>query len=401
MKLRTTTPDSKSFLSKVLLILTVLVISFVAPLQYMNKQASADRYDTQINTLQQQINNYNAQAASLKAQADTYQNAVAQLQGQVVVIQSQIDLSQTKYDKLTAQIADTEKKIQDNKDALGTTIANLYIDGSVSPIEMLASSKNISDYLDKQQYQNSVRDQLTSIIKQIQDLKTQLDQQKTDVKSVLDRQTAERTSLDATRAQQQDLLNQTQGQEAAYQQLVSASQQKLTDASNAQKAYYDSLVSSGGSASSGTIGNFQWQNLSPSNGSGGCSGGYPYCQAPDSAIDPWKLYNRECVSYVAWALTARFSKYVAGFNGQGNAQDWPYSAPAYSGAVRVYDPQPGDAVILPGGTSRAPIGHAMVVESVSSDGWIHVSQFNFYGTYQYSTMDIRNSGIVLLRFQNQ
>jgi len=45
------------------------------------------------------------------------------------------------------QIADTEKKIKDNQDALGETIANLYVDGKISPLEMIASSKNVSDYL--------------------------------------------------------------------------------------------------------------------------------------------------------------------------------------------------------------------------------------------------------------
>jgi surface antigen len=106
------------------------------------------------------------------------------------------------------------------------------------------------------------------------------------------------------------------------------------------------------------------------------------------------------VSYVAWALEQRFGKYVANFNGQGNAMDWPSSAPRFSGAYRVYSPQPGDAVILPASGNFAPIGHAMIVESVSGNT-MHVSQFNFYGTGEYSTMDVQNSGVVLLRFQNR
>lgn len=400
MKLRSTTPVSLSFAGKALLVVSVVIMAFATPLQLAGK-AFADQYDDQINALQSQINAYNAQAKVLAGQVATLQGAVNQLQGQINATQAQIDLSQAQYDKLVGQIADTEKKIKDNQNALGDTIANLYVDQSVTPLELIANSKNISDFLDKQEYRNSIRDQLTATISQIKDLKTQLDKQKTDVADVLAKQNAQKASLDASRAQQQTLLNQTQGQEAAYQQLVSASQQKLNDAANAQKAYYQSLVSRGHNASSGVSGSFQWQNLTPNNGAGGCAGGYPYCQSKDTVVDAWQLYNRECVSYVAWALSARFNKYVGSFNGQGNAQDWPYAAPAYSGAVRVYNPQPGDAVILPGGTSFSPIGHAMIVESVSSDGWIHVSQYNFFGTGEYSTMDIRNSGIILLRFQSQ
>ena len=400
MKLRSTTPASISFMGKALLVVSVVVMAVATPLQLAGK-VFADQYDNQINALQAQINSYNAQAKVLAGQVLTLQGAVAQIQDQINATQAQIDLSQTQYDQLVAQIADTEKKIKDNQDALGTTIASLYVDQAVTPLELIASSKNISDFLDKQEYRNSVRDQLTATITQIQDLKTKLDTQKADVADVLAKQNAQKASLDASRAQQQTLLNETQGQEAAYHQLITTAQQQLNDAANAQKAYYQSLISSGHSASSGVSGSFQWQNLTPNNGAGGCGGGYPYCQPKDTVADAWQLYNRECVSYVAWALSTRFNKYVGGFNGQGNAEDWPYSAPAYSGAVRVYSPQPGDAVILPGGTSFSPIGHAMIVESVSNDGWIHVSQYNFYGTGQYSTMDIRNSGIILLRFQSK
>jgi surface antigen len=116
-------------------------------------------------------------------------------------------------------------------------------------------------------------------------------------------------------------------------------------------------------------------------------------------VDPWQLYNRECVSYAAWALENRFGKYVGGFNGQGNAEEWVYSAPRFSGAYRVYSPQPGDAVVLPA-SSFAPVGHLMIVESVGDDGWVHISQYNMYGTGQYSTMDIKTSGVVFLRFQD-
>ncbi len=410
MKLRTATPASVNLVTKSALVIIALIIAIAVPLQ-VTQSVFADKYDDQISALQQDIQKAQAQAAQMATQAQTLQTAVAQIQVQVTAIQGEIDLSQAKYNQLVAQIADTEKQIKDNQDALGETIANLYVDAKISPLEMLASSKNISDYLDKQEYRNSVRDQLTSTIAKIQDLKTQLTTQKADTQKVLDQQGAQKAQLAAQQAEQQNLLTQTQGQEAAYQQIAASAQQKVADAAAAQRAYYQSLLSSGG-GSSGVNGSFQYAHWS---GNQGCSGGYPAVgeggvggwgcnyaldyNAPYSH-DQWALFNRECVSYVAWALQYRFNRYVGGFSGQGMAYQWPSSAPAYSGAVRVYDPQPGDAVILPKTTDNfAPIGHAMVVESsADSNGWIHVSQFNFYGTGQYSTMDIKSTGVVFLRF---
>jgi hypothetical protein len=106
------------------------------------------------------------------------------------------------------------------------------------------------------------------------------------------------------------------------------------------------------------------------------------------------------VSYAAWALVNRFDKYVGAFGGQGSAYQWPNSSSVISHAVRVYEPQPGDAVVLPASGNFAPVGHLMIVESVDG-GWMHVSQYNFYGTGEYSEMDVLNSGIILMRFQNQ
>ncbi|HEU0266063.1 MAG TPA: CHAP domain-containing protein, partial [Candidatus Saccharimonadaceae bacterium] len=205
----------------------------------------------------------------------------------------------------------------------------------------------------------------------------------------LNLQTAQKNSLVAKEQQQTQLIAETQDQESAYQQLVSEAQQHLQQVSAQQRAFFANMNSAG------VVGDFTYSNWS---GNQGCGGGYPYCGAQDSSIDPWGLYNRECVSYVAWSLATRFHRYVANFSGQGNAYQWPESAVEYSGAQVVQNPQPGDAVILPATSNNfAPIGHAMVVEAVNGDS-VNVSQYNFGGTGEYSTMTIGTGGVIFLRF---
>lgn len=382
----------KNFGHRALYVIVCMVILVSLPLQFSPK-VSADQYDDKINALQQQINDYTNQASLLRSKADTLQTAIARLEAQAAAIQVQINASQVKYDQLMAQIAVIESKLKVNQDKLGTVVAAIYVADNVSPIEMLASSKSVGDFLDKQAYRDSIRDEFMSRINEINKLKFELNKQRDEVKSVMDRQNAEKNSLIATQNQLQELLNQTRGQEAAYQALIASAKAEMAADTAARQAFYRNL---NGATSSGASGDFRYSNFS---GNQGCSGGYPYCGAQDSYVDPWGLYNRECVSYVAWALSARFGKYVGNFSGQGNAAQWVYSAPNFSGAVRVYDPQPGDAVILPA-SSFSPLGHAMIVESVSG-GNIHISQYNFYGTGEYSTMDIANSGVVFLRFPNR
>jgi peptidoglycan hydrolase CwlO-like protein/surface antigen len=384
----------KQYSTRTSLVLVALVAIIAVPIQ-VTQRAFADVYDDKIAALQEDIKKYNAQAEALAKEADTLENVVAKLQKQADALQSQINLSQAKYNKLVKQIKDTEKKIADNKEALGKTIADMYVDGKITPIEMLASSDSIGDYLDKQEYQSSIRNQLAATIDKVKALKTQLEKQKTDQKAILDKQKAQQKSLAANQYQQQSILNETRGQEAAYQQLVADNKTRLESVAAQQRAYYQSLLNSGGNGSSGVVGNFEYANWSGNSPCG--SDGYPYCGVQDSYSDPWALYNRECVSYAAWALSARFGRFVGSFNGSGNAYEWPTSAVIYSGAVRVYNPQPGDAVVLPAMAGFSPIGHLMIVESVNNN-WVHVSQYNFYGTGEYSTMDIKNSGVIYLRF---
>ncbi|HPF31280.1 MAG TPA: CHAP domain-containing protein [Candidatus Saccharibacteria bacterium] len=384
----------KSIFTKITLFIISVLLIITVPMQ-LTKNASADEYDNQINLLQQQIQTAQAEADILASQANTYRNAIAKLQNQIDIIQSEINVSQIQYEKLVAQIIKTEEDIKNNKDALGKTIADMYVDDNITPIEMIASSNSISDFIDKQEYRSSIRNQLSVTISKIKDLKMQLEEQKKDVEIVLNKQKAQHASLDAARSEQQNLLEQTRGQEAVYQQLISDSRQQLEAVAAQQRAYYQSLLNSGNDGSAGVYGSFEWTNWS---GNQGCGGdGYPYCGIQDSYSDPWMLYNRECVSYAAWAISERYGRYVSPFYGNGNAYQWVTYGPYYSGAIRVYNPQAGDAVVLPIIDGFSPLGHLMVVESVSGD-WVHVSQYNYWGTGEYSTMDIRNSGVVFLRF---
>jgi peptidoglycan hydrolase CwlO-like protein len=396
MRIRSTTTTRMSVrASRGLLVVTAAVMAIAVPLAYVSR-AYADQYDNQLNALQSQASQFQSQADQLRSQGDTLQNKLNQINNQKAGIETQISISQTKHDQLVAQIADNQKKMESAQSALGDMLASLYVDGKISALEMLASSQNIGDYVDKQEYRSSVRDQLNQSIDTIKKLKQQLENDKKALDKVLADLTVQQNQLAAAEAEQQSLVDQTRGEEAAYQQLVNSTRSQMSDVAAQQRAYYQSLLKRGGGGDSGVVGSFQYSNWS---GNMGCSGGYAYCGAQDSYADPWGLYNRECVSYVAWALSARFHKYVGNFNGGGNAMNWPSTAPAYSGAVRVYSPQPGDAVILPATPGFSPIGHAMIVESVSGDT-IHVSQYNFYGTGEYSTMDIKNSGIILLRFHS-
>lgn len=377
MKLLSTTPVSASsvrgLVTKSALVAGAVVMALGGPITF-GQHVFADKYDDQINALNAEIAGYQQQAAALSAQADTLQNEIANLNAQKATIQSQIDLSQAKYDKLIHQIAETEKKIADNKDALGQIIADMYVDGSITPLEMLASSSNISDYVDQQEMRSSVQDNLSRTIDEINTLKKQLEGQKIDVERVLADQKAQRDALAAKEAEQAKLLSDTQGQEAAYQQLASDRNTQVANLRSQQAAAMAAAAAASGSSNIG----------GGSVGGGGYPGVWAYAEQ-DTLVDNWGLYNRECVSYTAWKV-ASTGRYVPHFNGAGHANQWPSTA-ARSGISSGSTPVAGSVAIWYVGI----YGHAMYVEAVNGDGTITVSDYNNnsdgggWGRYHYYT----------------
>ncbi len=358
MKQRSTTPVSKGLATKSALVAAAVVMAFSIPIT-VGQRVLADRFDDQIRALQQEIGGYQAQAAALNAQAQTLQTELAGLAAEKATIQGQIDLSQAKYDKLVNDIAETEQKIIDNKDALGQIIADMYVDGTISPLEMLASSNNIGDYVDQQEYRSSIQNNLSDTIETINTLKKQLEKQKKDVELVLVDQKSQRDALASKEAEQAKLLADTQGQEAAYQQLSSQRNAQVNSLHAQQAAELAARARSTGGGYSVS--------------SDGSNGGYPSLwanAAQDSLVDSWGMYNRECVSYVAFKVAQAYGN-MPYWGGRGNANQWPGNARA-AGIPTGTTARAGAVGVVSSGT----YGHVAWVESVNGDGTINISHYN-------------------------
>jgi peptidoglycan DL-endopeptidase CwlO len=364
---------SKKLFASVVLIAAAVLVAFGS---LPPAKVSADVFDEQIKALEGEISAYQAEAGRLRAEADTLQNAINVLNAQKRAIQAQIDLNQAKYDSLVKQIEETQKKLEDIQAVLGDALAKLYVESSITPVEMLASSQSIGDYLDKQEYQNAIRDQLQRLVQESKALKLQLVEQKKEVERILADQKSQREQLAAQEAEQARILAVTQGQESAYQSMIGDRNSKIGDLRAQQLAANQKL---GGSVTAGDPGH----------------GGYPsvWDNAPqDSIVDNWGMYNRECVSYTAWKVYAS-GRYMPYWGGRGNANQWPSSAQA-DGIQTGGTPRVGSVAISMSGF----YGHAMWVEQVYGNGYIRVSQYNYDLAGHYSEMTLNGAGLVYIYF---
>ncbi|HEX3082596.1 MAG TPA: CHAP domain-containing protein, partial [Candidatus Saccharimonadia bacterium] len=299
------------------------------------------------------------------------------LQSQANILQSQINLNQAKYNAITNSIAQNEAKLSDQKVVLSANLKSMYLDSSVTPLEMLASSSNISDFMDQQQYQDKIKTKIQDAMDSIQKIQADLRTQQTTVTGILDDEKGQQQKLADLQAEANRLLAEATQNAATADADVRASNNQIASLKAQQQAI---LAAKFGTA----------------NGGQACGGGYPgyLCNAPqDTVVDPWGMYNRECVSYTAFKV-ASSGRHMPYWGGAGNANQWPDNA-RRAGIPVDGDPQAGDVAI----SMVGPYGHAMYVESVLGGGKIFVSQYNFGVPGTYSTMTISSSGLNFIHFR--
>jgi len=331
-------------------------------------------------SLQQQINDLSAQNSAtqdvvngLQSQAQSYQDAINQLQQQISGLQASIDANKAKQVSLQQQIIDDQHQIDHEKAVLADDVKSMYVDGTPSTLEVLATSKNLSDFVDKQEYRTAVQNKLHDTLLQIAKLQAELQAQKTQVDQLVSEEQSQQSQLASAQAQQASLLSYNQSQQASYNAQIQANSSKIASL-RAQQAAENAKLGNG-LISTGTCGGgYPADALNSYGGHWGCN------YAMDNTIDKWGMYNRECVSYTSFKVYQAYG-YMPFWGGQGNAYEWPGDAQR-AGIPTGSTPRPRSVAIW----NVRPLGHAMWVEAVNSDGSILVSQYNYSYNGTYSEM---------------
>lgn len=377
------------------LLLALAMAVIVAPFVQM-VPASADRLAdlaNEIAVMNEKIKGLEGEANRLANQSRTLANEIARLDAEAAAVQAKIDLSKTEEQRLNDEIAMNEIKIEQNRKALGKIIADSYLESKVSLLEKMASSQTLSSFIDQETAAAAASDALGAKVKEIKALKIKLEDDRQEVQRLIREQQEYKTVLAAKKEEQAQILARTKGEEAIFQNMVNEADGQRQALIAEQKRIMDELLA-GQNNSNRPPGAQAIRNFS---GNLGCSGGYTYCAGPlDYMVDEWQLYARECVSYAAWAMKYRFGKYVVGFQGAGNAREWPTTATRLMGARADNYPAVGSVAVWDDGI----FGHVMVVEQILSDGWLLVSQYNYAWSGQYSTMEIPSDSAVYVHFRN-
>lgn len=194
-------------------------------------------------SLKDQINNLNAQikqnqdAANAKhSEASSLQETINELNATINSAQASLNLTNLQIAQTNSEIDIQNKELDHQKSILKDNLRTIYKQGETTPIEVVASSRDLSDFVAQQQYLSAIKKKIDDNLKKIEILKKELDSKKTALTALSTKQKGQVASIAEKRAQQATLLAQTQGDEAKFQQTVSELATKRKAAEDQEKA---------------------------------------------------------------------------------------------------------------------------------------------------------------------
>lgn len=371
----------------------IFVFSFV-----VTPFVRADRFQEQINQLKSENAQKEQQVNALAIEATSLQDTIAKLESQIGGLQAQIVDNQAKNDKLKKDIDDAQIELDKQKKLLGENIKAMYLEGQISTLEMLASSKDLSEFVDKEQYRDAVKTKIKNTLDKVAQLKAQLKTQKEAVEKLIAEQQSLKNQVASQRAEQQRLLGLNQSQQDSFNQSIEANKEKIAELRKQQVLENIKLFGGGTQPGIPGGGGYPWGNAycAHTGQVGGSCPNYDW-YFNGSPWDSWGYGFRNCTSWVAYKLA---SDGKVGFTYLGNAANWPGNAAARGIPVSYgRDAQVGDAAVNPNGY----YGHVMYVEAINGDSVV-VSDYNRMGDGLYrgpeggSAAVINQSSLVFIHF---
>ncbi len=379
-----------SRISMRLLLAGIIFVMAFGSLGY-SRFISAQSLQEQINTLTAENNQSQSQLEALRIEASSYQGTINALAAQINAYQREINQRQAESEQIQKEIVQKEAELNKQRDVLGQNIKAMYLEGNISTIEMLATSKSLSDYFDKQQYRELTSNNMKATLDRITALKAELQTKKDQVEQIIKQQEQLRAATAVQKAEQDRLLGFNKSQQNAFNDQIQGRQDRINELKRQQAIENAKLFGGSGGLLGG--GGYPW-GLAPCVHTGQVEGPcYNYDWGVNGSPWNWNLGGygyRNCTDWVAYRVAVAGGHVPSGL---GNAKLWDDRAPSF-GLTVSSTPRVGAAAVSNSGF----YGHVMYVEAVNGDGSIVVSDYNRAGTGKYDMNQLSASTASSLRF---
>lgn len=346
--------------SKIFRILFSYVFLFTFVALIVGSIASTNAYnckpgDTECEAAKANMQANQSEAKEYADKAESVSQVISQLDAEISTLNAEIAANEAKAAALNEEISANEVKLAMMQAALAEMLVNMHFSGDSEPITILAGSKTISDYAEKQAREDVAKQEITATSEKIKEIKEKLTADKGEVERALS-VAEENRRLVASRK--------------SDQQVLKSEYEKTADDASALASYWEEQVKA-----------MAWTPPSNSTGNGtrnwGANNTYPYrynCPADNVRYSAYGGAVCQCTSYASYKAYEKW----------GISNTWGGHAYNYVNAVGYYVPSTGVRTYVdknPAANSIAiqlggAYGHVMWVESVNANGSINVTEYN-------------------------
>lgn len=220
----------KNYISKIvsLIILAILIFSSI---YYSYASQQSDLQDKK-DDVQDQIDATNSEIAGVKSKMTDQLTQITRLNSQMNDYESEISKLESQLSDLNNEITEKqknieekEKKYQENKELLEKRLVAMYKTGKTSYLDVLFSSKDISDFISKYyliekltEHDTDLLDQISNEKEAIENEKVSLENSKKEVESSKQTIQTKKDALDVTKKEKQKVVNNLSAEEKALEE---------------------------------------------------------------------------------------------------------------------------------------------------------------------------------------
>ncbi len=279
---------------------------------------------------------------------------ISTLEKEIVEIEARIAKNAEIAEKLKQQIEVAQAKLLEQQQALAKLLVEIHFDEQVDSLSLLAGSKNLSDYSEKQARSEIIRTQVSLSAASVKKTKEDLENKKQQIDQIIADSESQHAQIETNRAKQQQMKAQYEEDAETFDEKARAAQKVMAEEIAKEIAKNNAtgrVVASG-------VNSYPYQNRCPQE-NWYFTGRYLY---------GYGGYICECTSYAGYKA---YEYYGVTINTWGNAKYWGNSALAHG---YTYDSTPEAHTV---GFSTAGIyGHVVWIESVNDDGTVDLSEYN-------------------------
>ncbi|MBQ8985211.1 CHAP domain-containing protein [Candidatus Saccharibacteria bacterium] len=331
--------------------LAALIVTFATRTSAYNCKPGDSECEAAKSNMQQN----QAAANDYIKKADSVGAVIDQLNSEIGTLSGEISSSEAKIKELKSQITETEQKLAETQTALAEMLINMHFSGDSEPITILAGSKTISDYAEKQAREDVAKQEIAAASERVKDMKDKLQAKKDEAEQTLESLTSKRALIATKRESQQSLM---------------AEYEKNADEASTLASYWEEqLKALAWTPPSNTVG-FGSRSWSANNT-------YPYrynCPQDNVMYSAYGGAVCQCTSYASYKAQERW----------GIVNTWGGHAYSYVNASGYTVPSTGIKTYVDRNPAANTIaiqtgseyGHVMWVESINADGSINVTEYN-------------------------